>query len=128
MFPQIKFLLLAAVMRVLDTTWRTRNKAIFQGNTTSIYHCIAYVKGWLINVDKITGSMNIIEDHIFQSFKVLGVPKRTPPPTRWLKLDTDGLALGAPRVSPVGGFFRTSRIFVKGSFCGTTGNSQSILC
>ena len=40
-----------------------------------------------------------------------------PPHLLWTKCNTDGMALGCPGVSAIGGIFRNFRGFSKGCFC-----------
>ena len=44
-----------------------------------------------------------------------------PPLHHWLKVNTDGMALGSPGLAAIGGVFRTYRGFSKGCFCKAIG-------
>ena len=55
-----------------------------------------------------------------KSLKIISVTCR-PPILGWVKANTDGSAIGSPRMSGAGGIFCNARGFVKGAFAFNTG-------
>ena len=69
---------------------------------------------------------------LFRTLGVPGIPRKAPriipvtwrpPSVDWVKVNTDGSALGAPGPSGAGGIFRNARGFSKGCFAFSTGEA-----
>ena len=74
---------------------------------------------------------NMDELLVIRHFGLWGRPPRasviksvvwSPPSPGWVKVNTDGVALGSPSVGGCGGVFRNCRSFVKGCFAAPLGS------
>ena len=76
------------------------------------------------------------ELQILSSLRIRGVPRKAPsivsischpPPSGWIKANTDGSSLGSPGAAGSGGIFRTARGLPRGAFTFSTGSSFAFL-
>lgn len=94
---------------------------------------IHHLKGWLRDLAPlINGCMknSMVDLSIINKLGIKGrlntAPKIIevswlPPHHSWIKINTNGMALGSPGLAAIGGIFRNSRGFSKGCFCKNIG-------
>ena len=131
--PQVRHLLISGCLLCFHIAWEARNNAIFRSTKSIPSKTIQHFKCWLKDIASIAPShmSNNVQDlTILHRINVSGVhspspspsPKITevlwsPPHPSSVKVNTDGLALGAPGQAAIGGVFRNWRGFPIGSFC-----------
>ncbi|WCJ36046.1 hypothetical protein M5689_017268 [Euphorbia peplus] len=125
---QVALLWLAAILQGLWLIWHSRNLAIFEDTPPIFFNLLRQLWAFLCEIDKSnsSSSSNALQDfHVLHQLGISARPCRAPkiigvrwkPPTSgWLKINTDGSALGAPGRAGSGGIFRTARGFSKGCF------------
>ncbi|WCJ18474.1 Retrovirus-related Pol polyprotein from type-1 retrotransposable element R2 [Euphorbia peplus] len=132
---QISLLWLAAILNGFWLLWHFRNLAIFEDIPPVLYNLLRQLWAFLREIDKNNScsSSNSMKDfHVLRQLglsvrpsrapKIIGISWK-PPSSGWLKVNTDGSALGAPSSAGSGGIFRTSRGFPKGCFAFSIGCS-----
>ena len=129
MSSQLLNLWISGCMLAFHLIWDTRNQAIFDGNRPVISRTLQHLKGWLQDLSSLMpGTMknSVHELSILHKLGIKGIcnssPKIievswSPPHYHWIKVNTDGMALGSPGLAAIGGVFRSYRGFAKGSFC-----------
>ncbi|KAK3221988.1 hypothetical protein Dsin_009013 [Dipteronia sinensis] len=124
----IRVLWRAVIHAVVWSVWYSRNQWIFEGNSFDFKAALSLV--WHSVYDAnclVIGCMRNCADDllILHRLGLSGRPGKapiirsvvwSPPAPRWIKVNTDGAALGSPGVGDYGGVFRTCRSFVKACF------------
>lgn len=117
--PQLAALWKIGIVSLVWTIWTARNGAIFECRVWCSYKILSMVKAMLMeaNGSRHLGYMfNTVGDLLkLRSIGVSGnpaPPKKLiqgtwwPPPVGWIKVSTDGSAVGCPGIARAGGVFR----------------------
>ena len=125
---QVRILWKAAIHAVIWGVWTARNQCIFEGKSVDFRSVLSLVWCAVSEANRLEiGCMrNCMDDLlILRRFGLQGRPSKapviksvvwSPPAPGWIKVNTDGAALGSPGVGGCGGIFRNCRAFVKGCF------------
>jgi ribonuclease HI len=125
---QIRILWKAAIHAVIWGVWTARNQWIFEGKSVDFRSVLSLVWRAVSEANRLDiGCMrNCMDDLlILRRFGLRGRPSKapviksvvwSPPAPGWIKVNTDGAAIGSPGVGGCGGIFRNCRAFVKGCF------------
>ncbi|KAK3193274.1 hypothetical protein Dsin_024584 [Dipteronia sinensis] len=125
---QIRVLWRAAIHVVVWSVWYSRNQWIFKGKSVDFMATLSLVWHSVYDANHLgIGCMrNCVDDLlILRRFGLSGRPGKapvimsvgwSPSAPRWIKVNTDGSALGSPGVGGCGGIFRTCRSFVRACF------------
>ncbi|XP_057775017.1 uncharacterized protein LOC130993994 [Salvia miltiorrhiza] len=120
----------AGIITIIWAVWTQRNSCIFDDKQFSYRHVLHLAKVAFVEMEqnfKHLGHMNN-EWSDYVILREIGVKGRTAPPpklisvswwppsTAWMKVNTDGSALGAPGAIGVGGIFRDNWGWVRGCF------------
>ena len=108
--------------------WKFRNAAIFEDVSPNMQSAICLILNSIKEANFYRlGSMhnNVNELHILHLLNIKGVAGSTPkivsitwqpPPSAWIKVNTNGSALGSPGAAGAGGIFHTTAGFPRGAF------------
>ena len=112
-----------------DFIWHARNMQVFEERRFTFHHFHTSLTGWLRRVYVIAkghiGS-SAMDLTIFRGLSVQSRPRRAPlfipvhwlpPQVGWVKLNTDGMAQGAPGRAAARGVFRDHMGVVVGTYC-----------
>ncbi|XP_050222822.1 uncharacterized protein LOC126672915 [Mercurialis annua] len=126
--PQVFSVWNVAVVTTIWSIWKHRNMIIFDGQLPNIHGVIRKILCCLKECDflSLRHCNNSINDMItLKLLRIKSVPRKPQrvisvvwrsPPTGWIKVNTDGSALGAPGPAGGGGIFRNTRGFCQGCF------------
>ncbi|XP_057790938.1 uncharacterized protein LOC131008050 [Salvia miltiorrhiza] len=128
--PQIGVFWKAGIVTMLWLLWTTRNNYIFENKDWNGKHIIHMVRVTFLEIESnfhnIGHIHNTWEDYMIT--RAIGISARSAPPPEvinvhwwppsapWIKVNTDGSALGAPGKIAAGGVFRDNWAWVRGCF------------
>ncbi|XP_057808675.1 uncharacterized protein LOC131023144 [Salvia miltiorrhiza] len=128
--PQIGAYWKLGIITMLWTIWNARNLCIFENAKWNKLATVKFIRSTFLETEKVFPCMGHIynswEDYIV--LRQLGVASRAAPPpetinvhwwppaTQWMKVNTDGSALGSPGKIAAGGVFRDNWAWVRGCF------------
>lgn len=136
---QVAALWCSAIVSGLWVIWSCRNDVIFNDSVPDIHVVLRGVWNAIKEVAffKIGHMYNSIDElRLLRVLHIPGIPRRAPwiisvywqsPPVSWIKINTDGSALGSPGEARAGGIFRTSCGYARGSFAFRIGCSFAYL-
>ncbi|XP_055962061.1 uncharacterized protein LOC130015619 [Mercurialis annua] len=125
---QVSALFSAAIISSFWTIWKFRNDCTYENITPNISFCLRLIWKAIKEVDifRVGYSRNSQSElHVLKLLNIKRyIPKAPciievswkPPPSNWMKVNTDGAALGAPGLAGAGGIFRNYRGFVQRCF------------
>ncbi|XP_055961091.1 uncharacterized protein LOC130015304 [Mercurialis annua] len=137
--PQIYSVWNVAVVTTVWLIWKHRNLIIFEDHQPNIHGVIRKIFCALKDCGflKLRHCNNSLSDMtILSRLHIRRVPKKSirvvsvywrPPPTGWIKVNTDGSALGTPGPAGGGGIFRNARGYCQGCFSINMGVSFAFL-
>ncbi|KAI9154184.1 hypothetical protein LWI28_022333 [Acer negundo] len=125
---QVMILWKAVIHAVIWGVWTARNQWIFEGKLVDFRSVLSFVWSVVSKANRLDiGCMLNCMDNllIFRLFSLRGRPSKapviksviwSPSAPGWIKVNTDGAAMGSLRVGGCSGIFRNCRVFVKGLF------------
>ena len=126
--PQLSALWCVAIVSAIYIIWHVRNASIFDNEPPNIHQALRHVWRSIKETDyfRVGHMFNNLDE--FRILKLLSIQGRSgrapkmilvtwqPPPSGWIKVNTDGSYLGSPGLVGAGGIFRTSSGFPHGAF------------
>ncbi|XP_057779784.1 uncharacterized protein LOC130998382 [Salvia miltiorrhiza] len=120
----------AGIISLMWKIWDCRNLIIFENASFDGRSVLAFVKGFFKEIDNISLNMGnsnsswndyIVSRNLGVNNKVAPPPRMIevhwwPPVLHWIKVNTDGSALGTPGLIAAGGVFRDNWAVVRGCF------------
>ncbi|XP_057791145.1 uncharacterized protein LOC131008275 [Salvia miltiorrhiza] len=120
----------AGVITTIWKIWDSRNSVIFDNVSFDHRRILAFVKSFFKELDINTKNIGTINNTWSEYLitRAIGVGSRPAPPPNmvevhwwpptspWIKVNTDGSALGAPGIIAAGGVFRDHHAVVRGCF------------
>ncbi|KAI9198422.1 hypothetical protein LWI28_015556 [Acer negundo] len=125
---QVRILWKAAILAVIWGVWIACNQWIFEGKSVDFRSILSLVWHAVSEANRLDiGCMRSCMDDlfIFRHFGLQGRPSKapviksviwSPPAPGWVRVNTNGAAMGSSGVGGCGGIFRNCRAFVKGCF------------
>ena len=125
---QVRILWKAAIHAVIWGVWTASNQWIFEGKSVNFRSVLSLVWCAVSEANRLEiGCMhNCMDDLLIlcqfglrnhhSTAPVIKSVVWSPPTPGWIKVNTDGVAMGSPGVGGCGGIFQNCRAFVKGCF------------
>jgi ribonuclease HI len=135
--PQCKFVIIAAIINILNTIWQFRNQCRFNGTKPLLNSAMALIianTSFSGNATKSTTNSSMVDFRILKAFNVSLHPPNSPsikevvwspPIASWVKCNTDGAAAGNPGPASCAGVFRDHNAQFLGGFTVNLGISSS---
>ncbi|XP_057786898.1 uncharacterized protein LOC131004240 [Salvia miltiorrhiza] len=126
--PQILSFWKARMISIIWKIWECRNSMVFDDVTFDSRRILVFVKSYFKELDynfKNLGNIsNTWQDYLITRSIEVGSRSAPPPrmvevhwwPPAWMKVNTDGSALGAPGIIAAGGVFRDHHAVVRGCY------------
>jgi ribonuclease HI len=136
--PQVRDLIIAAIINILWLIWRCRNNIRFNDIQPSFPRDLIYLKSLIHQAASHSKGHMFSSIHEFAIIKHFGVICHHPPapsikqvnwlrpPSNWVKCNTDGASRGSPGASACGGIFRGHLGTFLGAFSANIGVSTSL--
>ncbi|CAN6546588.1 unnamed protein product [Malus baccata var. baccata] len=134
--PHLRNVWLASGFFLLMAIWKMRNKVKFEGKPPSFSRLCRSTSAWIRQVGALTPGhvRGTLDRQLLVSLGISPNPCKAPsivpvlwhpPPSSWVKVNTDGLAKGNPGPAACGGVFRDSAGYFLGGFSLCLGHRTS---
>lgn len=134
--PHLRNVWLASGFFLLMAIWKMRNKVKFEGKPPSFSRLCRSTSAWIRQVGALTPGhvRGTLDRQLLVSLGISPNPCKAPsivpvlwhpPPSSWVKVNTDGLAKGNPGPAACGGVFRDSAGYFLGGFSLSLGHRTS---
>ncbi|CAN6545200.1 unnamed protein product [Malus baccata var. baccata] len=134
--PHLRNVWLASGFFLLMAIWKMRNKVKFEGKPPSFSRLCRSTSAWIRQVGALTPGhvRGTLDRQLLVSLGISPNPCKAPsivpvlwhpPPSSWVKVNTDGLAKGNPGPAACGGVFRDSAGYFLGGYSLCLGHRTS---